>query len=105
MVPVYVAEVSPAHLRGQLVTVNTLFISAGVRKRMQSELIDCWTRRAFWVRPRCSSHRGDSGRKRKPTNWTTAGTAERPNIGSRAVADADLRPDPSCSAALVCLLD
>ena len=28
-VPVYIAEASPPHLRGQLVTVNTLFISAG----------------------------------------------------------------------------
>uniref|UniRef100_A0A3Q3W8G9 Proton myo-inositol cotransporter n=1 Tax=Mola mola TaxID=94237 RepID=A0A3Q3W8G9_MOLML len=28
-VPVYIAETSPPHLRGQLVTVNTLFISGG----------------------------------------------------------------------------
>lgn len=28
-VPVYIAEVSPPHLRGQLVTVNTLFITGG----------------------------------------------------------------------------
>ncbi|KAK1789889.1 hypothetical protein P4O66_015775, partial [Electrophorus voltai] len=28
-VPVYIAEVSPPHLRGQLVTINTLFITGG----------------------------------------------------------------------------
>jgi SP family myo-inositol transporter-like MFS transporter 13 len=28
-VPVYLAEVSPPHLRGQLVTTYTLFITAG----------------------------------------------------------------------------
>lgn len=28
-VPVYIAEVSPPHLRGQLVTVNALFITGG----------------------------------------------------------------------------
>lgn len=28
-VPVYIAEVSPPHLRGQLVTINSLFITGG----------------------------------------------------------------------------
>lgn len=28
-VPVYIAEVSPPQLRGQLVTINTLFITGG----------------------------------------------------------------------------
>lgn len=28
-VPVYIAEVSPPHLRGKLVTLNTLFITGG----------------------------------------------------------------------------
>lgn len=28
-VPVYIAEVSPPHLRGELVTLNTLFITGG----------------------------------------------------------------------------
>lgn len=28
-VPVYIAETSPPHLRGRLVTINTLFITAG----------------------------------------------------------------------------
>ena len=36
-VPVYIAEASPPHLRGQLVTVNTLFISAG---QLTASLID-----------------------------------------------------------------
>lgn len=27
--PVYIAEVAPPHLRGQLVTINTLFITGG----------------------------------------------------------------------------
>lgn len=28
-VPVYIAEVAPSHIRGRLVTVNTLFITGG----------------------------------------------------------------------------
>ncbi len=36
-VPVYVAEASPPHLRGQLVTVNTLFITGG---QFTASLID-----------------------------------------------------------------
>lgn len=28
-IPVYIAEVSPPKLRGQLVTINTLFITGG----------------------------------------------------------------------------
>lgn len=28
-VPVYIAEVAPPHLRGRLVTINTLFITGG----------------------------------------------------------------------------
>lgn len=28
-VPVYIAEVSPPHQRGQLVTINSLFITGG----------------------------------------------------------------------------
>lgn len=36
-VPVYIAEASPPHLRGQLVTVNTLFITAG---QFTASLID-----------------------------------------------------------------
>lgn len=28
-VPVYIAESSPPHLRGQLVTINTLFVTGG----------------------------------------------------------------------------
>uniref|UniRef100_A0AAR2LFT8 Major facilitator superfamily (MFS) profile domain-containing protein n=1 Tax=Pygocentrus nattereri TaxID=42514 RepID=A0AAR2LFT8_PYGNA len=36
-VPVYIAEASPPHLRGQLVTVNTLFITAG---QLVASLID-----------------------------------------------------------------
>lgn len=28
-IPVYIAESAPAHLRGRLVTVNTLFITGG----------------------------------------------------------------------------
>lgn len=36
-VPVYIAEASPPHLRGQLVTVNTLFITGG---QFTASLID-----------------------------------------------------------------
>lgn len=36
-VPVYIAESSPPHLRGQLVTVNTLFITGG---QFTASLID-----------------------------------------------------------------
>ncbi|XP_047430790.1 proton myo-inositol cotransporter-like [Mugil cephalus] len=36
-VPVYIAEASPSHLRGQLVTVNTLFITGG---QFTASLID-----------------------------------------------------------------
>ncbi|KAM3859053.1 proton myo-inositol cotransporter-like [Diretmus argenteus] len=36
-VPVYIAEASPPHLRGQLVTVNTLFITGG---QLTASLID-----------------------------------------------------------------
>ncbi|XP_075868210.1 proton myo-inositol cotransporter [Nelusetta ayraudi] len=36
-VPVYIAEASPPHLRGQLVTVNTLFITGG---QLTSSLVD-----------------------------------------------------------------
>ena len=28
-VPVYIAEVAPAHLRGRLLTINVLFITGG----------------------------------------------------------------------------
>ena len=28
-VPVYIAECAPAHIRGRLVTINTLFITGG----------------------------------------------------------------------------
>ena len=36
-VPVYIAEASPPHLRGQLVTVNTLFITGG---QLTASLVD-----------------------------------------------------------------
>lgn len=36
-VPVYIAEASPPHLRGQLVTINTLFITGG---QFTASLID-----------------------------------------------------------------
>lgn len=38
------------------------------------------TSRAFWVSPFCKSHRGLSGRKRKPRNCSAAGTTDKPNI-------------------------
>lgn len=47
-VPVYIAEASPPHLRGQLVTVNTLFITAG---QLTSSLVDgafSYLRRDGW---------------------------------------------------------
>ncbi|MEQ2245036.1 hypothetical protein ILYODFUR_023439, partial [Ilyodon furcidens] len=47
-VPVYIAEASPPHLRGQLVTVNTLFITGG---QFTASLIDgafSYMRRDGW---------------------------------------------------------
>uniref|UniRef100_A0A1A8J2B7 Solute carrier family 2 (Facilitated glucose transporter), member 13 n=1 Tax=Nothobranchius kuhntae TaxID=321403 RepID=A0A1A8J2B7_NOTKU len=37
-VPVYIAEVSPHHMRGQLVTINSLFITTG---RQAGDLVGC----------------------------------------------------------------
>lgn len=38
------------------------------------------TRRAFWVSPRWINQRGLSGRNRNPTNWSMAGSTDRPNM-------------------------
>lgn len=60
-VPVYIAEASPPHLRGQLVTVNTLFITGG---QFTASLVDgafSYVRRDGWRSEQRRTPRGKLG--------------------------------------------